>query len=203
MGGVAQGYFEETMERRPADHHLAISQRWVENEGGPSETYIGSVAMDDGNLTPVAFFSERKGARVYKIDGRVKNGKLEMTFKPLKPAGKNTKKSVAIKPNVLLSNFVPLRLATHDTAKGSLSFSAVVEDAKDGNFDSRVGSAEVFGVKKDIKGISCRKSIVEFEGIAGEWWVTSEGKLCELSIPSNQSRLERTTESEAKKALGL
>ena len=202
VAGVAQGYFEEILEKRPGDNHLALTQRWVETEGGRAETYIGSVAVDNTNLTPVAFFSERKGPRVYKIDGRAKAGKLDMTFKPIKPTGKNTKKTVVLGPNVLLSNFVPLKLSRHEASAGTLNFSAVVEDAKDGNFDSRTGSAEVFGVTKEIKGVACRKSIVEFEGVAGEWWVTKEGKLCELSIPASKSKLELTTESEAKKALG-
>jgi hypothetical protein len=202
VAGTPQGYFEEILEKRPGDKHLALTQRWVEFDGGREETYIGSVALDNANLSPVAFFSERKGPRVYKIDGRAKGGQLNMTFKPIKPAGKNTKKTVMLGPNVLLSNFVPLKLSRHEASAGTLNFSAVVEDAKDGNFDLRTGSAEVFGVTKEIKGATCRKSIVEFEGVAGEWWVTKEGKLCELSLPASKSKLELTTESEAKKAFG-
>lgn len=203
VAGVPQGYFEEVAENRPGEKQIAITQKWVEKDGGKTETYIGSVASDDGKLTPVAFFSERKGAKVYKIDGRVKAGKLEMTFKPIKPKGKNGRKSVAVDDNVLLSNFVPMKLASHNPNEGSFNFSAVVEDAKDGNFDSRTGSALVFGITKEIRGNTCRKSVVEFEGVAAEWWVTKEGKLCDLTNASQKYRLELSSEKEAKKALGI
>lgn len=202
VDGVAQGYFEETMESRPAEKNLALTQRWVEKENGRTETYIGSVAMDDQKLTPVAFFSERTGPNeAYKIDGRAKSGNLRMNFTAVKPKGQPQKKAVKIHAGLILSNFVPLLLARHDSTKGPLLFSAVVEDARDGKFDSRDGRAELATTTKDIKGQKCRLAAVEFNGIAGEWWFTTEGKLCRLELPSAKSKLELTTEAEAKKAL--
>ncbi len=200
--GVAQGYFEETMERRPGDKHLALSQRWVEK--GKSETYIGSVVQDNKDLTPVAFFSEKKSAtNAYKIDGRAKNGKLEITFKPLKPAGKQERKSLALKQKILLSNFLPKALSFHIGDPGSFSFIAVVEDAQDGIFDSRTGVADVSETSKNFKGTPCYRSIVTFNGLPGEWWITKDGKLCELQLPTTESKVQWTTEAEAKKALGM
>lgn len=201
--GAAQGYFEEVMEKRPGDKHLAVTQRWVEKEGGRTETYIGSVAADDGKLTPVAFFSERKGPKeVYKIDGRVKGGQLDMNYKPTKPKGQTVKKSAPVASDMVLSNFLPLLLARHEGG-GEFKFSAVVEDARDGNFSSRAGTAEVFGKTKEIRGQSCRRTVVEFNGVDGEWWITKEGKLCDLLMPGTQQRLQLTTEADAKKALGM
>jgi hypothetical protein len=70
--GAPVSTFEETAERRPQDRELSITQRWVEKAaGGLSETYIGSVSAER-DLSPVAFFVERKGAKPYKIDGRAR-----------------------------------------------------------------------------------------------------------------------------------
>jgi hypothetical protein len=202
VGGVAQGYFEEVMESRPGDKQLALTQRWVEKEGGRHETYIGSVAADDAKLTPVAFFSERKGPTgEYKIDGRAKNGKLQMNFTQVKPKPAKERKTADLSANLVLSNFVPLLLARHDAGKGALEFLAVVEDARDGKFDARTGHAEVHGITKQIKGRSCRRADVIFNGLEGEWWFTKEGKLCSVNMPASQSKLEISTEAEAKKSL--
>jgi hypothetical protein len=124
-----------------------------------------------------------------------------MTFKPATPGSESARKSIPLKGEVILSNFVPLMLSRMVEAGKETSFSAVVEDARDGKFDTRKGTATVFGVNKKIQGLSCRRSVVEFGGVEGEWWVTKEGKLCELRMPASGSRLARTTESEAKKAL--
>lgn len=202
--GVPQGYYEETVERRPAEKHLAVSQRWVEKEGGRTETFIGSVAFDTPKLAPVAFFSERTGAaKSYKLDGRAKGAKLELTYKPVQPPGANIRKSALLKPTTVLSNFVPILLSRRALSPGAFQFEAVVEDARDGNFDVRPGAAEVLGVNKQIGGQTCRKAIVDFAGEQAEWWITKEGRLCELTIHGSQAKLVMTTEAEAKKALGL
>jgi hypothetical protein len=102
---------------------------------------------------------------------------------------------------MVLSNFVPTLLARHDGAKAKFEFSAVVEDARDGKFDARNGQAEIFGVKKQVKGESCRRAAVDFAGVRGDWWFTIEGKLCELTIGASGSKLELASEEEAKKSL--
>lgn len=202
VNGQAVGYFEETAERRTKEKQLAVSQRWVENEnGGRTATYIGAVAKDDGKFTPVAFFSERTGeGKSYKLDGRAKGDTLSMTYKP--NAGASANKKTKMKPGTILSNFVPLYLAKLDPNKGEVQFSAVVEDARDGNFETRGGTALVQAVKKEIQGRACRKAAVEFDGIVGEWWIATDGRLCEFFIPANKSKLTLSTEEEAKKALG-
>lgn len=202
VAGVPQGYFVETAELRPKDKQIAVSQEWFEAEGGGTKTFIGSVAKDDARLTPVAFFSERSGPeRSYKIDGRVKGANLEMTFKPVNPQGANIKKTIKLEKDMLLSNFLPLRISRTKPGAEPLKFKAVVEDARDGNFDARDGSAEQQGVTKQIRGNTCRKTIVAFGGSEDAWWITSEGKLCEIYLSANQSRLLLSSEEEAKAAL--
>jgi hypothetical protein len=204
VNGQAAGYFEEIAEKRTKDKHISISQRWVEEDNGRADTYIGSVAKDNDSLEPVAFFSDRKSNdSTYKIDGRAKNRKLDLTFKPQIPKGKNQKKSIPITKGVILSNFVPYYLSKKIGKDSKITFQAVVEDARDANFDSRIGNAEIHGVSKDIQGQSCRKVDLEFNGMQGEWWIASNGKLCELRITGNQSVLTMTTEQEAKKLMPL
>jgi hypothetical protein len=199
--GIPQGYFVEELEKRPKEKQVAISQRWFEIEDGGTETFIGAVAKDDAKLTPVAFFSERNGKqRTYKLDGRVKNGKIEMTFKPVIPQGANLKHSVKMEKDMILSMFLSMRIAKQKS--GSIPFTAVVEDAKDGNFEARPGSAELQGATKKIRDLDCRRSAVMFNDSEDEWWLTKEGKICEIRIRANQSRLTLTTETEAKAAFG-
>lgn len=200
--GVPQGYFEEEAEHRPKDKQVAISQRWVENEDGGTTTFIGAVAKDDAKLTPIAFFSERKGQmRTYKLDGRTKGASLEMTFKPVIPPGANLKQSVKLRKDMVLSLFLPLKIARAKAGHGPVPFTAVVEDAKDGNFDSRPGSFEVQGATKNFKGLTCRRTVVSFNGSEDEWWLTKEGKICEIFVRANQSKLTLSSEAEAKAAL--
>lgn len=204
VNGSPSGYFEEVAEKRVKDGHISITQKWIEDDGGKAETYIGSVAKDNEALDPVAFFSDRKSSNSsYKIDGRGKNKKLTLTFKPEIPPGAAQKKEINLAKGVILSNFVPMFLAKKFGKEPKLEFLAVVEDARDANFDSRVGKAEFHGVTKDIQGNKCRKVDLEFNGMLGEWWITAEGKLCELRIPSNQSVLLMSTEKEAKSSLKI
>jgi hypothetical protein len=204
VGGKVTGYFEEIAERRTKDKHISITQRWVEDDGGRADTYIGSVAKDNDSFEPVAFFSDRKSSSSsYKIDGRAKKGTLALTFKPEIPKGQNQKKTIPLTKGVILSNFVPFYLSKKIGKDSKVAFQAVVEDARDANFDSRIGNAEIFGVSKDIQGQTCRKVDLEFNGMQGEWWIASNGKLCELKIPTNQSVLTMTTEQDAKKLLPL
>lgn len=199
--GVPQGYFVEEAERRGKEKEIALSQRWFEVDDGGTETYIGAVAKDDGKFSPVAFFSERKGPnRNYKLDGRVKGNSLEMTFKPVIPPGANLRHSVKLEKNMILSMFLTMKIAKQKI--GSTAFTAVVEDAKDGNFDLRPGSAEIQGATKKVNGLECRRAAVMFNDSEDEWWVAKDGRICEIRIRANQSRLLLTTEAEAKAALG-
>lgn len=202
VSGKVAGYYEETAERRAGEKQLAVSQRWVEKEDGGSETWIGAVAKDDGKFTPVAFFSERTGPSLsYKIDGRVKGQSLTMNFTSGKPVPHSSQAKTKITPTTILSNFVPFLLAAKEPGKSS-TFSAVVEDARDGKYLAREGKAEITAVKKEVKGHSCRKATVSFAGVSGEWWVATDGRLCEFSVSANNSKLELSTEAEAKKAFG-
>jgi hypothetical protein len=202
IGGKPMGYFEETAERRGKEKQLAVSQRWVETEGGRTETYIGSVAADDEKLSPVAFFSERTGAgQSYKLDGRAKGTELSMSYRSTTPPGPPAQKKTVMKPGTILANFLPLFLAKLDPAKGAVRFYAVVEDARDGNFETRAGTALLQAVKKEIQGQSCRKARVEFNGQIGEWWIATDGRLCEFTLPELKAKLTLSTEEAAKKAI--
>ena len=103
---------------------------------------------------------------------------------------------------MLLSNFLALALSKHDPKKGVYSIEAIVEDSKDGKFESRPGKAEMEGKSKQVRGQDCRLYRVEFDGSPSQWWITKEGKLCQVLIPQTESELILTTEEEAKKALG-
>lgn len=202
LNGKAVGIYEETAERRPADKQVAIVQRWIETDGGLAETYIGSVAADDGKFTPVAFFRERKaGAETEKVDGRFRVGVLDVTVKSanakLKP-----RKDIKIKPGTYLSNFVPLVLAARKPGSGIFSFDSVVEDVRDGGYGPRDAAAQVLNVTKKVRGLLCRKTEVDFVGVV-EWWVAADGRTCEVKNPENGTQITLSTENEARKALGI
>lgn len=203
VSDAPQGYYQEEAEKRTSEKQIAISQKWHEIDEGGTDTFIGSVANDDDKFTPVAFFSERNNAkRAYKLDARVKKNKIDFTFKLVKPPGVNIKKTVDLKKGMILSNFLSLALSKHDPKKGIFSFEAIVEDSRDGKFEARPGKAEMEGKTKQIAGNSCRLYNIVFEGVPSQWWITNEGKLCQVLIPQTQTQLILTTEAEAKKALG-
>jgi hypothetical protein len=200
---VPQGFYLETAERRPAEKQLSITQRWTEKEATLADTYIGAVSSDDGKFRPIAFFRERtQNGKVAKIDGRVKGAQLEITIKPAKLGGTKEKKSVTLKPSTYLSNFVSMVIAGKPASSEPYAFFAVVEDVRDGNYQPLEGAALVSATTKKIRGLSCRKVTVEFNGQA-EWWIAPDGRVCEISSLDGGSRISFTTEKEAKKALRL
>lgn len=198
------GYFEETAERRGAEKQISITQKWVEKIGGKVESYVGSVA-DDFSLRPVAFFVDRKAPseeKSYKVDARVKGGKLEITFKPASAALAKSTEITALTPSMVLSSFTGLAVARHFKAKGPLSFTAIVEDGGDMNVELRKGTAEVGKEEKKFGKDKCRQATVLMGGKAQEWWVSAAGKSCLIVFPDSGTRMELTTEALAKKALG-
>jgi hypothetical protein len=197
--GEALSYFEEIAEKRPAEKQLAITQSWVENAGGRSELYLGSVA-ESASLRPVAFFADRKGAKPYKIDGRAKDGKIEITFKPGTPELAKSTEYTPLPQGMLLSNFLGIALSRHFGKKGGLAFTALVEDAGGMNVEVKSGSATAGAGEKKIGKESCREAVVRIDGKAQNWWVARSGKVCLVEIPGAGTRMELSTEALAKKA---
>lgn len=205
QNGEAVGYFEETAERRPADKQFAITQKWVEKADGLAETYIGSVS-EEARLKPVAFFVERKGAsdeKSYKTDARVKNKKIEITFKPASAAMAKSTEMAALSPDMYLSSFVPMAIARNfKEKKTAVPFTALVEDGGNMNVEIKKGTVEITGEEKKIGGDTCRGARIHFAGKAQSWWITREGKTCLVDFPDSGVKMARSSEAEAKKALG-
>ena len=200
--GSGISYFEEVAEGRPKEREKSITQRWVEKIGERSELYIGSVA-GEARLAPVAFFVERKGNKPYKIDGRAKKKKLDITFKPAFPGSTKSSESIELDSETYFSNFIPLLISRRLTGgKKTFSFQAVVEDAGDMNVELKSGRVEITATEKKIGSEICRKAMVNIGGPSQEWWITKKGKVCLVDFPDSGTKLELTTEKEAKKALG-
>ncbi len=200
--GSGVSFFEETAENRPGDHQLAITQKWVEKVGARSETYIGSVA-EESNLTPVAFFVEHKGGKPYKTDARVKNNKLEITFKPGTPGLAKSTEFTPLQPGMFLSSFMALALSRHfgKTASNGLAFTAVVEDSGEMRVEVKKGSADLGSTEKKIGKETCRQAIVQVDGKVQDWWIAKSGKACLVEFPDTGTRMELSTEKLAKKTL--
>lgn len=201
--GQAMSYFKEVAEKRPGEKQVAVTQSWVEKMGPRSEVYIGSVASED-NLTPVAFFVERKGGKPYKTDGRIDQGKLLVTFKPGTPGQSKNKESTSIGANTYLSSLVPMVIARRVSAgkSGAFPFTAIVEDGGDMNVEIKKGEANPQGKTRKIGKNTCRLSLVQFNGESQEWWITSAGKVCLVEFPENGTKMELSSEAAVKKALG-
>ncbi len=201
--GTAVGYFEETAERRPGDKQIAITQKWFEKLNGKAETYIGSVA-EETRLKPVAFFVDRKTSteeKTYKTDARVKDKRLEITFKPASASLSKSTEFTSLQPSMYFSTFVPLAVARHFKEKGPLAFVAVVEDGGDMNVEVKKGLAEVQKDEKKIAGESCRSVVIHFGGQLQQWWITKAGKTCLVEIPDATMKLELSDEKLARKAV--
>jgi len=201
--GVAVGYFEETAERRPSEKQLAVTQKWVEKMDGKAETYIGSVA-DEARLKPVAFFVDRKGGsevKSYKTDGRVKDKKIEITFKPVAASLAKSTEITSLQPSMYLSSFVPMAVARHFKEKGPLAFVALVEDSGDMSVAIKKGLAEVLKEEKKIGSETCRSVVIHFGGQLQKWWITKAGKACLVEFPDSGTKMELSSEKQAKKAV--
>lgn len=202
QNGQGISLFEETYEIRAKEKQVAVTQKWIEKAAGArSEVYIGSVA-EEGSLAPVAFFSERKGPKAYKIDGRVADKKLEVTFKPGSPDLAKSTDFLPLSPGIAFSSLIPTAIARQfNENKKSLDFTAIVEDGGDMNVEVKKGSAEIGTVEKKIGKETCRGAVLQFNGQTQEWWITKKGKVCLVEFPSSGVRMELSTEKAAKKAL--
>lgn len=204
QNGAAVGYFEETAERRPGDKQVAITQKWVEKADGLAETYIGSVA-EEARLKPVAFFVERKAAsedKSYKTDARVKDKKIEITFKPASAALAKSTEVTNLTADTFLSSFMGMAVARNFKGTKPVAFTAVVEDGGDMNVEIKKGTVELSSREKKFGSDNCRAALVEFNGKTQEWWVTKAGKTCEVLIPSSSVKMALSSEAAAKKAVG-
>ncbi|MGZ3700234.1 MAG: hypothetical protein ACXWSD_00545, partial [Bdellovibrionota bacterium] len=200
--GAPVSLFEETAEKRAKEGELAITQRWVEKlDGDRTETYIGSVSSSQ-SLAPVAFFVERKGAKPYKTDGRVKNKQLEVTFKPGTPDLAKSTELTPVGAGYYFSSFLPSAISRHFLGgKESFAFTAVVEDGGDMNVEVKKGQVDVGTASKKIGKETCRLAVITFEGKVQEWWITRTGKVCLVNFPDSATKMELSTEKAAKKAL--
>jgi hypothetical protein len=200
--GKALSAFEETAEKRPRDAQIVITQKWIERVNGQkSEAYIGAVA-EENRLAPVALFVERTGkARSYKTDGRVKAGRLDLTFKPANGPKPKSTASTRLAAGTYFSNFVPMAVARHFSEKGAFQFTAIVEDDGEMNVEVKSGIVEIQSIEKIIGGESCWGALIRIDGSLQEWWITKQGKTCQVNFPDSNTRLELSTEAAAKKAM--
>lgn len=204
QNGAAVSLFEETAEKRATENEIAITQKWVEKlMPGRQETYIGSVSNLE-TLAPVAFFVERKGAKPYKTDGRMKDQSLEITFKPGTPDLANSTERTPVGKGYYLSSVLPTAIARKFVNKGTdaFAFTAVVEDGGDMNVEVKKGKVDVGVKEKKIGKENCRNAVVNFDGHVQEWWIAKSGKVCLVNFPDSNTKMELTTEKAAKKAMG-
>ncbi len=191
-----QGYYSEETEERTADKQLAVSQSWMEHDNGGTQTFIGSVAKNDAALSPIAFYVERKSnAGAISVDARTKDSKIVVQLK----TGDATKKLEFTNEKALIwGNFLSLQLAR--AKKFPLTFSAMVEDSKDGDFQPQLGTASSTTESKKIHGETCKKYQLKFRELASEWWLSKAGKICEVTIPESGARITLSSEKDALKA---
>ena len=198
------GYYVEEAELRGKDQQISVSQHWWEKaENGIEEVYIGSVAKNDSQYTPVAFFVERKRANGnYDIDGRVKN--LLLTIRTKANAQTPSSQNITLGSKDILSNFLPLLIAkVHADKKAKeLSYKAILEDGANGNFGPEAGASTWKAESKKWNGINCFRFENKFQNISSTWWVSAEGKTCAISIPNLGAELRMAAEAEALKFLG-
>lgn len=197
--GKALGYYQEEAEERGKEGQLALSQRWWEKDdgGGTVETYIGSVAKNDADLTPVAFFVERTaGTGKVQTDARLKNGSILIRKADISRNGESVKYEAKFTKGLIFSSFMGMLLAKHMNSK-ELEFQAIVEDNKDDAFAPQIGRAVFTKEKKKIRKNECFKASLQYLGMASEWWFTNKGKVCEVYMPSTAYRLELSSEKEA------
>lgn len=204
QNGEALGYFEEIAERRPGEKQIAITQRFTEKLGGGAEVYVGSVA-EEARLKPVAFFVDRKAGseeKSHKTDARVKNRKIEITFRPASAALAKSTEIVPLSNDLYLSSFVPMAVARAFGGKKMAPFTALVEDGPNMSVEVKKGAAEITKQEKKIAGNTCRGVVLTMSGQEQDWWITKEGKACLMEVGSLGLKMALTTEAEAKKALG-
>jgi len=197
--GKPHAYYLEEVELRPANNQIALSQHWWEkNNFGIQEFYIGAVAKNDKQYSPVAFFVEKKNPN-FNIDGRVKKNTLIIKIKTNE---KNTQSlNLNLEKGVIFSNYLPLLLAKHFKEKkpGNLFYSAILEDGLAGSYQLESGTA-IFAKEKTLSKINnekCFKAENTFQGISSTWWISEKGKICSVKIPDYQRELKTSTEKEA------
>ena len=140
QNGAPISFFEETAERRKKEEEIAITQRWVEKISERVETYIGSVSREN-DLSPIAFFVEHKGGTPYKTDGRAKEKRMEITFKPGTPDLAKSTEYAPLTSNTYLSSAIPMVISRQLTkGKGAFEFTAIVEDGGKMNVEVKKGS---------------------------------------------------------------
>src|SRR3989344_3234498 len=178
-GNQPFGYYKEDLELSTAEKQFNIQQQlWEKNEsGGISETFLGAVAKDDKKLSPVAFYVEKKkssGGTV--IQGRIKNGELQLSVIGLGGKIEPVKQNVFITNNTFLSSYLPMFLMKQKTIGKAISYKIILEEGDEGNFLPQNGTATISKTISIIEGNACQQVRIKFKKLDSTWWIDKEGK---------------------------
>lgn len=198
VAGAPQGYYSEEVEERPKEKQISINQRWWERDFPlkVTETFIGSVSRNDGKLTPLAFYVEKKtDLGSTNREGRIKDGSLTVTLKP-----GDEKIKASLSKGTILSAALGLLMAEQGKKNNRkpVEFSAILEDIKGKQYNSQKGHFQLLGTSEQIRGETCYSANTAFATVEGKWWITKEGKLCRLLLPAMSTKVELADEAEAK-----
>jgi hypothetical protein len=199
-GDKTAAIYMNLTEKRPNNGLYAL-QRWkMFGEGVVATTTMETLSVDDESLSP-SWMESRFDSPVRKSSLKamvVMSGKFqdfELTFRSELPKKPKETKRFPMPSRAIFYTSLPRYVAR--LPPGLHVVTAIIEDGQEPRLNTkllrinRMSTKRAFGLK------TCERAEIDFNGSEGEMWITPEGSLCELILPTSNMRFELVSAAEA------
>ncbi|MEN9723810.1 MAG: hypothetical protein RJB38_1796 [Pseudomonadota bacterium] len=196
-------YYHEQAELTKGRIHFK-TEIWKNEEGFINSEQLGSFSEDNADLKPLFYhFHANYRSSEVSIDGTANGGRLQIRIT------KNGQEAPVITKGLsgkaFFSSIFPvwlqrqlLSVPAQQALSFSKSFVAMMEDHQDSGFASEPGRFQVIEGDDYSKASKTVKVQVEFAGQRSFWYLDSGGAPTRIDIPTQRTRVQRSTEKEAK-----
>lgn len=200
------GYYKETLSMRENGSEYEVEQEIWERQGaGLVNTYVNSRAKKNEALTPTGFYVKKRSIRSIDIMEGIANGsELGIRIHRGEDNHMPGVNLVKLDEKTIFGAFAPFYMANMRKTKGEgqeFRASTILEEGDAGKYQAKPFRAQPSGKSTRLAGENCHEFLIQFDGLPASWWITDEGKLCRIHVPSVGTRLELSNEKAAKQYL--
>lgn len=203
-GGKHESYYNERAELNGDKAKVQVNT-WVREGNRIKSENLGATAKNTTLLEPLLYNFRTQEAGIEKtMDGTIMNNgkvfsvKIKKGEKVLKPL------RAEMIPKLIFVSFFPLWVhKNYKRISGvqPIDFSAIIEDQVEDQVPVVTGNVYEMMADEIAKSTKTRKLRVVFNNIVAYWYVGPKGDVVQISAPSIEKTVKKTTREEAEKFL--
>ncbi|MBU6375603.1 MAG: hypothetical protein KGQ59_06370 [Bdellovibrionales bacterium] len=199
-------YYHELLQLTKGRLHFKTDM-WKKEEGFINSEQLGVFSLDDAALTPLFYnFHANYRATEISIDGTAEKGLMKVRIK----RGQQELPLItrAIPSKAFFASIFPVWLqrtlnSTPENIVKSATqpFIAILEDNQDSGFAAENGRFQVVPEDEYAKSTQSVRVQVDFNSQRSFWYLDKKGVPIRIEMPGQKTRIERSTEKQAKSFL--